>query len=153
MTLKNIVNMQYRNIVNKAAQQTAGLEVPREGWLATVRKALGMSVLQLAQRRGVTRNQIAKLERTEPQGSVTLGTMQKMAEAMDCRFVYAIVPSDDIETLIDKQACKKALKLVSNAGQHMALEAQSLSNEQMGFEVERLAQELKEKPPTNFWED
>lgn len=153
MSFKSIINKQYRDIVNKAAQQTSGLEVPSEGWLATARKALGMSVVQLAQRREVTRAQISKLERTEGQGSVTLGTMQKMAEAMDCRFVYAVVPRDDVETLIDEQAHKKALKLVSKAGQHMALEAQSLSNEQMRFEVERLTQELKDKPPTDFWED
>ncbi|PCJ00928.1 MAG: transcriptional regulator [Alphaproteobacteria bacterium] len=153
MALKNIVNKQYRNIANKAAQQTFGLEVPSEGWLAVVRKALGMSVVQLAKRRGVTRNQISKLERTELQGAVTLRTMQNMAEAMDCRFVYAVVPRDDVETLIDKQARKKALKLVSKAGQHMALEAQSLSNEQMRFELDRLTQELKDKPPTDFWED
>ncbi len=153
MTLKNIVNKQYRNIVNKAALQSTGLEVPSEGWLATVRKALGMSVVQLAQRRGVTRNQISKLERTELDCAVTLGTMKKMAEAMDCRFVYAVVPRDDVETLIDEQARKKALKLVSKAGQHMALEAQSLSNEQIRFEVDRLTQELKDKPPTDFWED
>ena len=153
MSLKNIVNKQYRNIVNKATKQTFGLAVPGEGWLATVRKALGMSVVQLARRRGVTRAQISKLERTELRGSVTLATMQKMAEAMDCRFVYAVVPHNDIETLIDEQARKRALKLVSKAGQHMALEAQSLSNEQRRFEVDRLTQELKDKPPTDFWED
>ncbi len=153
MSLNNIVNKQYRNIVNKAAQRTAGIEVPNEGWLATVRKALGMSAVQLAQRRGVTRAQVSKLERTELQGSVTLGTMQKMAAAMDCRFVYVVVPHDDVETLIDEQARKKAFKLVSKAGQHMALEAQSLSNEQMRFEVDRLTQELKDKPPKDFWLD
>ena len=153
MSLNNIVNRQYRNIVNKAAQHTAGLDVPNEGWLATVRKALGMSVVQLAARRGVTRAQIAKLERTELQGSVTLGTMKKMAEAMGCRFVYSVVPDDRVETLIDQQARKKALKLVNKAGQHMALEAQSLSTELIHFEVKRVMQELKDKPPTDFWDD
>ena len=153
MSLQQIVKQQYRALVNKASQQTASLNIPNEGWIVTVRKALGMSGAQLARRRGISRAQVSKLEKTELDGSVTIGTMQKMAEAMECRFVYAIVPKDEIEEVIDAQAQKKARKLVSKAGQHMALEAQSLSNEQMRYEGERIAQELKARPPKDFWDE
>ena len=152
MSIRDIVNRQYRALVNRAATSAKPLSIPKEGWIATMRKALGMTGAQLARRRGITRAQVSKLERTELDGSVTLKTMQKMAEAMDCRFVYAIVPEKDVEAIIDAQALIKAQKLVGKAGQHMALEAQTLSNEQMRFEVERLAKDLKANPPRDFWD-
>lgn len=152
MSIKDIVKQQYKNLVNRAARGREALGTPKEGWIVTTRKALGMSGAQLARRRGITRAQISKLERTELDGAVTLGSMQKIAEAMDCQFVYAIVPSDTVQGLIDEQAVRKARKLVGKAGQHMALEAQALSNEQMANEVQRVARELKARPPKDFWD-
>jgi predicted DNA-binding mobile mystery protein A len=77
---------------------------PQEGWLRTVRNALGMSSTQLAKRLGVTKSRVSKAEQDEPSGSVTLKTMQSMAEAMDCKFVYAVVPNEDVEAIIQQRA-------------------------------------------------
>ncbi len=55
MVVKKIVISQYKGIVDRAAALIAGLKTPPEGWLRTVRKALGMSVVQLAAKLGVTR--------------------------------------------------------------------------------------------------
>jgi predicted DNA-binding mobile mystery protein A len=80
--------------------------------------------------------------------------MQAAAEAMNCRFVYAIVPaSGSIETLLEQRARKKAEELVKRAGQHMALENQALSQDSYKQEIERLARQLVEEAPTDFWED
>lgn len=84
---------------------------------------------------------------------MTLKTMQNMAEAMGCRFVYAIVPEQDTQSLIEQQARKKAQALVQQANEQMALEAQSLSAEQIRFEIARLEKELLEKMPNDFWDD
>ena len=48
MSIKKVVTKQYQERVNQAAVQLEGLSVPSEGWLRTVRKALGMSGAQLA---------------------------------------------------------------------------------------------------------
>src|SRR3989304_2783356 len=65
---------------------------PRGGWIRSVRKALGMSTIQLASRLGVTRQAIVDLERREGDGSVTLTTLARAAEAMEGDLFYAVVP-------------------------------------------------------------
>ncbi len=154
MGIEKLVAKQYRDKVNQAVRQLGGFTVrPSEGWLRTVRTALGMSGPQLAKRLGVTRARISKAEQDEPVGSVTLKTMQTMAEAMDCQFVYAIVPKQTVEEVIKQRALKKAAALAGAASTQMALEAQTLSNEQIEFEIERLASQMMEKMPPDFWSD
>jgi len=108
---------------------------------------------QLAKKLGVTKARISKAEHDEPSGSVTLKSMQAMAQAMGCRFVYAVVPEQEVEEVIKQRAIQRARAKVKLASTHMALEAQSLSNEQLDFEIERLAAEIIEKMPSNLWND
>jgi len=111
MSVRDTVTRQYQAIVDRAASQFGAGQppLPPEGWIATARKALGMSGAQLAKRLGVTRARVSQAERAEPSGSITLKTMRATAEAMGCRFVYAIVPEDRIEDVIAAQARKKAI--------------------------------------------
>ncbi|MBX6368926.1 MAG: mobile mystery protein A [Rhodospirillales bacterium] len=151
MTTKGAVVRQYQAIVNRAAGRVGSLAVPPEGWVATVRKALGMSGAQLAERLGVTRARISQAERAEVEGGVTLKTMHAAAEAMGCRFVYAIVPKGRIEDIVAEQARKKARALVNRASGHMALESQPLSEEQNAEEAERIAESLLREMPADLW--
>jgi len=151
MSVKQAVRQQYQAIVDTA--QGSNIETPAEGWIRTVRKALGMSGAQLAKRMGVTRARIAQAEKAELDGGVTLKSMQATAEAMGCRFVYAFVPPDTIENVIIAQARKKARAIVGTAGKHMALEDQALSDSRTQNEVSRLMQELIYEMPPDFWED
>ena len=159
MSVDRIVAKQYRDKVNQAVSQFGSLSMlpnhglPKEGWLRTVRTALGMSGTQLAKKLGVTKARISKAEQDEPHGSVTLKTMQSMAQAMDCRFVYAIVPKQNVEDVIKERAIEKARAQVKAASTHMALEAQSLSKEQLEFEIERIAAQIIDKMPSDFWND
>jgi len=159
MSIDKIVAKQYRDKVNQAVSQFGSLSIlpnhglPKEGWLRTVRTALGMSGTQLAKKLGVTKARISKAEQDEPHGSVTLKTMQSMAEAMDCKFVYAIVPKQNVEAVIKERAIEKARAQVKAVSTHMALEAQSLSKEQLEFEIERIAAQIIDKMPSDFWND
>ncbi|KXI27266.1 DNA-binding protein [Paraglaciecola hydrolytica] len=159
MSIKKIVAKQYRDKVNRAVSQFGSLSMlpnyglPQEGWLRTVRTALGMSGTQLAKKLGVTKARISKVEQDEPHGSVTLKTMQTMAEAMDCKFIYAIVPKQNIENVIKERAIEKARAQVKSASTHMALEAQALNKEQLEYEIERIASQIVDKLPSDFWND
>lgn len=159
MSIEKIVAKQYRDKVNQAVSQFGSLAMlpnhglPQEGWLRTVRTALGMSGTQLAKKLGVTKARISKAEQDEPHGSVTLKTMQTMAEAMDCKFVYAIVPKQNVENVIKERAIEKARARVRTASTHMALEAQSLSKEQLEYEIERIAAQIVDKMPSDLWND
>ncbi|MEO0438650.1 MAG: mobile mystery protein A [Pseudomonadota bacterium] len=159
MSIDKIVAKQYQDKVNQAVSQFGRFSMlpnyglPKEGWLRTVRTALGMSGPQLAKKLGVTKARISKAEQDEPKGSVTLKTMQSMAEAMGCTFVYAVVPRQNVEDVIKERAILKARAQVDAASTHMALEAQSLGKEQLEFEVQRIAAQIIEKMPSDFWND
>lgn len=54
-----------------------------------------MSSLQLANRLGLTRSRIVKLENAETHDAITLRTLREAAEALGCELVYAFVPKDN----------------------------------------------------------
>lgn len=152
--MQKVVLKQYRDKINQAFEQLVGFSVrPAEGWLRTVRTALGMSGTQLAKRLGVSKARVSKAERDELAGGVTLKTMHSMAQAMNCRFVYAVVPNEKVDQAIKRQAIKKAKQRVDGTSVHMALEGQALSSEQIELEYERIALEAMEKMPADFWDD
>ena len=154
MSVKKIVARQRQDKVNHAVNRIRDFPMcSREGWIRTVRTALGMSGTQLAKRLGVTKARISKVEHDEPAGRVTLKTMQFMAEAMDCQFVYAIVPKMDVEAVIRQRAIKKARVLVTAASTHMALEAQALDKAQLDFEIERIAAQIVDSMPADLWNE
>ncbi|RWU09484.1 mobile mystery protein A [Pseudidiomarina gelatinasegens] len=153
MSVKNTVKKQYVQIVNSAAKQLVSLRKPPEGWLSVLRKALGMSGAQVAIRAGVSRNAIYQAERNETDGAITIKQMQKFAEAMGGRFVYAIVPENGaVSDIIQKQARRKAEDLIKRASAHMALEKQSLTSKQTAQRIDDLANEFIRDMPADFWE-
>ena len=155
MNIQNTILQQYQRIVDRASLSSADLAVPPEGWLRTMRKALGMSGAQLARKMGVTRALISQAESNEVSGSVTHKTMQKMAEAMGCRLVYAVLPPKGKETedVIIAQAMKKARAIAERTDEHMALEGQNLFKATLDYQIERLAHKLAGEMAADFWKD
>lgn len=163
MSVRNTVRAQQVRLVDAVAGKVSGVSAPKGGWIAAVRKALGMSGAQLARRLGVTNAAVYQHERSEPEGAITLRQMEKMAQAMGCRFVYAIVPharaedaqAEDgrVEDVLRRQARAKAEALVLRASGHMALEQQALPPERLQEEIERMTEDLLRNPPPDFWEE
>jgi predicted DNA-binding mobile mystery protein A len=113
-----------------------------------------MSAAQLGRRLGLTRARVSQAEQAELSGGVTLKTMRAIAEALGCRFVYAIVPAEGrVDDVIVTQARRKAEALVAKASTHMALEKQSLPDDKNRAEVERITNELVRTMPVDFWSD
>lgn len=153
MNIQNTIIQQYQRLIDRASFSGSDLDLPPEGWLRTMRKALGMSGAQLARKMGVTRALISQAENNEVHGNVTLKTMQTMAEAMGCRFVYAVLPPKGKETedVIFAQAMKKARAIAERTNEHMALEGQSLFKATLENQIERLAQRLAVEMASDFW--
>lgn len=152
MPVKDAVQAQLWRIVD-AAIPFLRVARPPQGWVRTVRSALGMSGQQLGRRLGVTRARISAVENSEVDGAVTLRTMTEVAEALGCRFVYAIVPNRPLADVIKDRARSKATRIVGRSSMHMALEDQSLTPDQREEEIERVARELFNNRPPDFWED
>ena len=153
MSIKKIVIAQYQQIVDRAGSPVEGFTMPKEGWMRTVRKALAMSGAQLGRRMGISRAQVSQMERGEVSGGITIKTMQKAAAALGCRFVYAIVPEGSIEEVIETRARRKATAIVERTNKHMALEAQTISESKIKFEIDRLQQEFLNDLPSSLWND
>ena len=61
-------------------------------WIRTVRNRHNIQGKQLAKKMQGSPARISVLEKDEQRGAVTLKMMQKAADALDCTFVYALIP-------------------------------------------------------------
>lgn len=125
---------------------------PVKGWIRAVRNALGMSARQLASRIGVSQQAVSRIEKDESSGSVTIKTMWKTAEALDCMFVYGFVPRKSIEQTLHDQARHYAKKQLAQVSHTMSLEAQPLSAKENLEMLENLIADIISKPPANLWD-
>jgi predicted DNA-binding mobile mystery protein A len=116
----------------------------REGWIKFMRQALGLTLNDLAKLVSLSRISIVKAEQREIEGKVTLSTLKKMAEAMDCDFIYSFVPKKDLKSIIHDQAILKATEILKSADHHMKLESQGVEGDKQE-RIERLARSLIEK--------
>ncbi len=91
-----------RNIIRNALdQQTSvmhdartAIRRPVRGWLQGVREAIGLRQTAVAKGIGVTRQSYAQLEQAEANRSISLKSLDRAAEAMDCEVVYFLVPKE-----------------------------------------------------------
>ena len=72
---------------------------PRGGWVRAIREALGMTQAQLGARAGISRQSVQDFERAEADRRITLESLDKLARAMGCRLVYALVPENGSVTI------------------------------------------------------
>ncbi len=137
---------------NLAGLKAANTQVPIKGWIRAIREALGMSGRQLAQRLKVSQPRIPRLEQDELTGSVTIKTMQQVAEALDCTFVYALVPRTSLEDTLRDQARMVAQERSERVAHSMLLEDQSLSAEEQHTSLEAAIDELVREMPKELWD-
>lgn len=126
---------------------------PAGGWISAVRQAIGMSVAQLADRLGISRTSLAKMEQREVDGGITLDALRRAADALDCDVVYAIVPrTGSLERVVESRADLIAGVLVSRAGHSMSLEAQTVSDEETTAQQKVIARRLLAEWPRDLWD-
>jgi len=111
-----------------------------------------MSGKQLARRLQVSQPRVFRLEQDEPAGALTLRTMQQTAEALDCVFVYALVPRTSLEETVCAQARLVAAERMQSVSHTMLLEAQSLSAEEQQAALDGAVEELTREMPRDLWE-
>ena len=133
-------------------RRIAGASAPRNGWVRAIREALGMSAVQLAARLNVTRQSIEDLERNEVSGKITLERLNKLAGAMNCRVVYALVPEQPLAAIQRDRARMLADALMKPVSHSMKLENQSLSTREERRHRKRLVQTLLQGKPRKLWD-
>ncbi|MEX1215972.1 mobile mystery protein A [Saccharospirillum sp.] len=134
----------------------AGERVPhfKNGWIKTIRTALGISTQTLGDRIGVSQPQISKLENSEAHTAITLRSLKKAAEGLDCELVYYLVPKQKtLAKTLEAQALMKAKREVKSVNTHMALEGQGLDPVNEARMVDAVVKELLYELPRDFWEE
>ncbi len=103
---------------------------PARGWLRAVREAIGANQAAVAHGMGVKRQSYARLEETEAAGAISLASLQKAADAMDCEVVYYLVPRTAVAGNYTELARKHDPKFKHlEATEHsMALEDQAVGD-------------------------
>ena len=127
---------------------------PPAGWLRAIREALGMTSGVLAERLGVTASGARKLEQAEAVDAITLGTLRRVAEALDCDLQYALVPRRPLRDMRWRQAMRLAQQWQQRAGRTMALEAQPIGTPSAGSQerLEAMAEEILHTSGTRLWD-
>lgn len=116
------------------------LDVPRppRGWVRAIRDALGMSTRDLGARLGLSEGAVRTVERNETDDVVGLGTLRKVADAMECDLIYFLVPRGSLDEIVHDQAETIARSDVAAIAHSMRLEDQAPTD----AEVDRLVAEI-----------
>lgn len=124
---------------------------PQKGWIYTLRTALGMTQEQLAERMGIARSRIGQIEKAEVEGSLTIATLQRAAQALGARAVIGMVPERPLEAVVELQAERVAKGMMADVDHTMSLEAQQTSDSHQIREIKRLKEELLAGPWRLLW--
>lgn len=126
---------------------------PRSGWLRAIRGSLGMSAEQLGRRLGVSKQTILQFERNEVKRTLSLGSLEKVAKALGCQLVYAVVPDETLDAKLEQRAKLVARRKLKRVGHSMSLEAQDLPDDLRELQVNELAKKLKDSLGSSLWDD
>lgn len=123
------------------------------GWIKVIREALGMTASQLARRVGIDQSRISRIENNEMSGDVKLSSMQKIADGLGMKFVYAFIPHQTLEEMVREQATKMAKRQIALVNKTMRLEDQELSLDEKAKAFDDLVQKILIDDPKGLWDE
>ncbi len=126
--------------------------MPKQGWIRTIREALGMSSTHLGKKAGLDQSRISRLENAEKQGNLKVSSLQKIAKALGMRFVYGFVPETTLEEVVRKQAKKIISQRMTRLDKTMQLEQQGLSDTEKKKAFQNMVDKLLMEHPKDLWD-
>lgn len=149
--LKKLMREQVQESISPFLE-AAEKPVPKKGWIKVMREALGMTSQALANRLNYSRVNLTMLEQREKKRTISLESLDKVAKAMNCKLVYALVPLEPLDKILEQQARVVAKKRVQSNNYSMKLEQQGLSVKQLKQQEEDLVQELLQGNLKELWD-
>jgi predicted DNA-binding mobile mystery protein A len=122
---------------------------PVRGWIKAIRGGLGMSTAQLAKRLRVKQPSVVALEQSEAKGTIELATLRRVAEALDCTLVYALIPNQPLEAMVRDRARAFARRRLEPVEHSMLLEDQKVTAKDAEA---RIDETVREANPRLFWD-
>jgi len=108
-----------------------------------------MSTAQLAKRLGIRQPSLVSLEQSEAKGTIQLATLRRVAEALDCTLVYALLPNKPMETTLRDRARAFARRRRAPVEHSMLLEDQKVTAKDAEARLDEI---LRETNPRLFWD-
>lgn len=109
-----------------APLKTLNLVCPQSGWIRTIRTALRMTQAELAAILQINQKSLHALEISEAQKKIRLESLEKVADALDCDLVYALVPRDTLHNHYRNRARHIIESQLADVESTMALENQAM---------------------------
>ncbi len=153
------MNAQFKALlVEQLSNRLKGLdrkelrEPPTKGWIRSVRESLSMTSAQLAKRVGVSQPNIIKWEQREIDSTITMKSLRRVAEAMQCDLVYALVPRKPINSILEERAKQIAADSLEQVSRSMRLEDQETSAAHRTRLAQQIVRQLLEETPKRLWD-
>ena len=125
-------------------------EKPPKGWIHSIRKAIKLPSVFLAKTLCFSQSRVSQIEKQEVEGTLTLNTLSAVADALNCDFVYALVPKDgSLEQMVKKFAHYKAVSIINDTLRTMSLEDQMPKD--LKAQYESIKQELLLNKNGSLW--
>jgi predicted DNA-binding mobile mystery protein A len=122
---------------------------PVRGWIKAVREALGMTTAQLARRLGVKQPSVVAIEQSEAKGTIELATLRRVAEALDCTLIFALVPNKPLEAIVRDRARTFARRRRGPVEHSMLLEDQKVEDKDAEARLDEIVRDIN---PRLFWD-
>jgi predicted DNA-binding mobile mystery protein A len=85
-------------------------------------------------------------------GSITLKSLERAAEALGCTLVYTLLPNRSLEEIVQAQARQIALQRLALVEHTMRLEDQAVENTDTQAHLEAMVKALVEQEIRELWE-
>ena len=137
----------------KAFKQVANIPKPGNGWIQSIREGLHMTLRQLGKKMNISAPTLKGLERSEQQSSITLKSLEQVAEVLDMKVMYALVPKEGtLQDMVDAKAWEKAREIVNRTANTMSLEDQKSEQSRLMKAFQEKKNELKNEIPKFLWD-
>ena len=125
---------------------------PERGWIESIREALGMTQRDFARRARMHPTMVQRVQDGEHRHTLTLATLVRAADALDCDFVYALVPrAGSLTETLKARARQVARAETHSVADTMALEDQSPESDEKAAQERDLADELFHDSWSRLW--
>ena len=146
---KRLKQIQLQNLDNHFKKMCFETK-PKNGWIKTIRQALSMPLAFVANKLNISEQSVNQLENNEAFETISLKSLRRLAEAIDCELHYAIIPRErSLQKIIKKRAEYKARLIIKEVNKTMELEDQKIENSENS--VKLLTKDFTENLNKNLW--
>lgn len=150
---RKISEKQLVRDISRQGELVKEIRQPKRGWIRQMRELLGMTIKALAQQCRLDPSTIVRLEQSEQKHSITLNSLEKLADGLNCDVKYILVPREPIDQYLLRRAEIAARREIAKVTHTMGLEGQQPTEEQVEAQIQDLAAELLHKRSSTLWEE